>query len=65
MARDSKVPESVPIEDADAIFASSIRARHTRAEQDALAALKSRDPVSHARHVRLANALGGVLDALK
>ncbi|MHB1266297.1 MAG: hypothetical protein ACYCY2_01695 [Acidithiobacillus ferriphilus] len=65
MARDSKVPEGVPVEDADAIFAFSIRARHTQAEQDALAALKARDPVSHAKHVRLANALGGVLDVLK
>lgn len=65
MARDNKAPEVVPVQDADAIFASSIRARHTQAEQDALAALKARDPVSHAKHVRLANALGGLLDALK
>jgi hypothetical protein len=53
-----------PQENPDAILLTAIRARHAQAEKDAMAALKDRDPVAHSRHVRLANALAGVLREL-
>jgi hypothetical protein len=73
MAKDFRKPEPKPEpmvaqaeekpRDLEAEFRAEVRRRYHQVEHEAVRALHRNDPIAHAQHTAVANALAGILNA--